>query len=144
MLMATTLAAGAAMLSLDAAASTTDDRAELKRLSDAWDQAIIRKDRKAIADNMTEDFRHISGGGAISSKKPFVDDLMAPDVRIDPYTVEDFEIRLYGHVALLSGRTRMKGSEGGKPFTSHYRYIDIYVKKNGKWRVASVQISRMP
>ena len=122
----------------------TADRVTLKRLSDAWDQAIIRKDRAAIADNMSEDFRHIGSSGQISDKKTFVDDLMAPDVRIDPYTVEDFEIRLYGDVALLSGGTRMTGSEAGKPFTTHYRYIDVYVKRQGKWRVASVQISRMP
>lgn len=127
-----------------AIASPATDRAELRRLSDAWDRAIVRKDRKAIADNMTEDFRHIGGNAEISTKKPFVDDLMAPDVRIDPYTVEDFEIRLYGDVALLSGRTRMTGSEGGKPFTSHYRYIDTYVRSHGKWRVASVQVTRMP
>ena len=120
------------------------DRATLKRLSDAWDQAIVRKDRAAIADNMTEDFRQISSSGQVSDKKTFVDNLTAPDVRIDPYTVEDFEIRLYGDVALLSGRTRMTGSDGGQPFTTHYRYIDVYVKARGRWRVASVQTTRLP
>ena len=34
--------------SVAAAAENTADMAELKRLSDAWDQAIIRKDRAAI------------------------------------------------------------------------------------------------
>ena len=138
------LAMAVTTVALVAQASPASDRAELARLSDAWDRAIVRKDRDAIAANMTADFRHISGSGDVSTKQSFVDDLMAPDVRIDPYTVEDFEIRLYGDVALLSGRTRMTGSDGGKPFTSHYRYIDLYVRQGGRWRVASVQISRMP
>jgi ketosteroid isomerase-like protein len=63
---------------------------------------------------------------------------------IDPYTVEDFEVRLYGDVALLSGRTLMTGKHDGKPFTSNYRYIDIYVKRGGAWKIASVQITRYP
>ena len=33
--------------------------AQLKTQADTWDQAILRKDAKAIADHMTADFRHI-------------------------------------------------------------------------------------
>ena len=68
---------------------------------------------------------------------------MDAKLTIDPYTVEDFDVRLFGDVALLSGRTRMTGRFDGKPFTSHYRYIDIYVKRNGAWKIVSVQITRM-
>ena len=39
-----------------------------------------------------------------------------PKLTIDPYTVEDFEVRLYGDTALLSGRTHMTGKYDGKPF----------------------------
>jgi ketosteroid isomerase-like protein len=58
--------------------------------------------------------------------------------------VEDFDVRVYGDVALLSSRTRMTGKYQGKPFVSHYRYIDIYVRRGGSWKIASVQISRIP
>ncbi|MBC3920166.1 nuclear transport factor 2 family protein [Undibacterium sp. CY18W] len=118
--------------------------AELKRLSDAWDQAIIRKDRAAIESNMTEDFRQIDGSGDIETKASFVDGLVSDKLVLDPYTVEDFEVRLYDNVALLSGRTQMTGRYDGKPFKSHYRYIDIYIKRNGRWKIVSVQISKIP
>jgi len=35
----------------------------------------------------------------------------------------------------------MTGSYEGKPFTSNYRYIDIYVRKGGTWKIVSVQIT---
>lgn len=119
-------------------------RAQLKAQADAWDQAIVRKDRAAIEAHMAADFRQIDGAGNVETKKSFVDDLMAAALRIEPYTVEDFEIRLYGDTALLSGRTRMTGSYEGKPFKSHYRYIDIYVRRGGLWQIVSVQISKLP
>ena len=118
--------------------------ASLTRQADNWDKAIVRKDRAAIEENMAEDFRNIDGQGNVETKLPFIEDLMSKDLTIDPYTVEEFDVRLYGDVALLSGRTRMTGMYQGKPFISHYRYIDIYVRRSGTWRIVSVQISKIP
>lgn len=93
---------------------------------------------------MADDFRQIGGDAEIENKASFVTGLLAPKLTINPYTVEDFEVRLYGDTALLSGRTQMTGSYNGKPFASHYRYIDIYVRTNGAWKITSVQITKVP
>ncbi len=127
-----------------ALAGEKEDVAALTKLSDDWDKAIVRKDERAIADNMAEDFRQIDGAANLETKKSFVAGLLDPKLKIDPYTVEDFEVRLYGDTALLSGRSRMTGSFDGKPFVSNYRYIDIYVRRAGKWKIVSVQITRIP
>lgn len=121
--------------------------AQLKKQADDWDKAIVRKDRAAIAANMAEDFRHIDHEGNISDKAAFLDNIMSPKLRIDPYPVDELSVRFYGDrnsVAALSGRTRMTGGWDGKEFKAHYRYIDIYAKNKGKWQVVSVQISPMP
>ncbi len=118
--------------------------AKLTEQADRWDKAIVRKDRAAIEANMALDFRQIDGAGNVETKQSFVDDLVSPDLVIDPYTVEDFDVRLYGDTALLSGRTRMTGRYQGKPFSSHYRYIDVYVRSGDEWRIVSVQISKIP
>jgi ketosteroid isomerase-like protein len=145
---------GASMLAgcaSPARTTMTDDTATLTALlraqADAWDKAIVRKDRAAIEANMAEDFRQIDGSGNVETKRSFVDDLVSADLQLDPYTVEEFEVRLLGdvaNVALLSGRTRMTGRYQSKPFASHYRYIDIYVRRDGQWKIVSVQISRIP
>ncbi|WP_395689345.1 nuclear transport factor 2 family protein [Caenimonas koreensis] len=116
---------------------------QLTLQADAWDKAIVRKDKAAIANNMAADFRQIDAAGDIETKASFLESVLDEKLRIDPYTVEDFEVRVYGNVALLSGRTRMTGVYDGKPFKTHYRYIDIYVRKAGVWRVASVQITKL-
>ena len=112
--------------------------------ADGWDKAIVRKDRAAIEANMADDFRQIDGAGNVETKRSFVDGLVSADLLIDPYVVEEFDVRLYGDVALLSGRTRMTGKYRGKPFASDYRYIDVYVRRDDEWRIVSVQISPIP
>ncbi len=123
---------------------TTALVAKLTAQSDAWDEAIVRKDRAAIEANMAEDFRQIDRQANIETKASFVAGLMDSGLTIDPYAVEDFDVRLYGDTALLSGRTRMTGTYQGKPFASHYRYIDVYARRGGEWKIVSVQITSMP
>jgi ketosteroid isomerase-like protein len=115
--------------------------ARLKAQADAWDRAIVAKDRAAIEANMAADFRQIDARGNVETKASFVDGLVSPDLALDPYTVDDFEVRIYGDTALISGRTRMTGRYQGRPFDTHYRYIDVYVKRRGVWKIVSVQIS---
>lgn len=124
--------------------AATDEIAQLTRQAEAWDKAIVRKDRAAIAANMADDFRQIGGSGNVASRDEFIAGIVADDLEIDPYTVEEFDVRVYGDVALLSGRTRMTGRYNGKGFTSHYRYVDVYVRKDATWKVTNVQITELP
>lgn len=112
--------------------------------ADEWDKAIVQKDRAKIEANMAPDFRQIDGHGNVSTREAFLADLFSPHLTINPYTVEDFSIRRYGDVALLSGTSHLTGRFQGKKFVSHYRYIDIYVRRGGDWKVVSVQISQIP
>lgn len=138
------IAAAALLFGVAGASFAADDVAELTRISDAWDKAIIRKDEAAVAGNMAEDFRQIDGRGNLETKKSFVAGILDPKLAIDPYTVEEFDVRLYGDTALLSGRTHMTGKYDGKQFESNYRYIDIYVRRDGRWKIVSVQITKIP
>lgn len=110
---------------------------------EAWDQAIVAKDRAAVAANMSDDFVQIDSYGRRSDKAAFLDGILSPDLRIDPYTVEDLQIRLYGATAVVNGATDMTGSYRGKPFRTHYRFTDTYVKQDGVWRVVNVQTTEI-
>ncbi len=116
----------------------------LSKQADAWDKAIVRKDEAAIAANMADDFRQIDHEGHVSNKAAFLKGIMSPKLRIDPYPVDELDVRVYGDVALLSGLTRMTGAYDGRAFTANYRYIDVYAREKGGWRVVSVQISPLP
>jgi len=118
--------------------------AALTAQAERWDRAIVAKDRAGVEANMAAEFRQIDGFGNVETKESFVAALLAPELRIDPYTVEELDVRLYGDVALVSGRTRMTGAYGERPFATHYRYTDVYVRRDGAWKVVSVQITKLP
>ncbi len=142
--------AGAATL-ISACASTNESSAvtdatvrELTALADAWDKAIVTRNVPAVESNMAADFKQIRGNGNVVGREQFVRDITDPTLKIDPYVVEDFSVRVLGDAALLYGRIRMTGSSSGERWESHFRYIDVYARRNGKWQVTSVQITPMP
>jgi ketosteroid isomerase-like protein len=138
-------------LAIGACATSTPERpaaafsdAQLRAQADAWDAAIVRKDRAAIAANMAESFQQIGSDGRVADKAAFLEAIVADKLVIAPYTVEEFRVRWYGDTALVSGRTDMHGSWDGKPFESHYRFTDTYVREaDGRWRVVNVQTSEI-
>lgn len=122
-------------------ATDAETRVQLIAQADAWDKAIVRQDRAAIEANMHAGFFQIGRRGERSGRAEFIDDLMDPKLKIAPYTVENLEVHLHGSTALLTATTRMSGHYDGKPFSSHYRYIDVYLRENGAWKIVSVQIT---
>ena len=125
-------------------ASPADVERTLVAQADAWDKAIVRKDRAGIEANVAPGFFHIGGDGSIDERAAFIHDLMDPELTILPYAIEGLAVHLFGDTALLTGTTHMTGTYKGKPFESHYRYIDTYVRANGRWQVVAVQITKLP
>ncbi|AVP96241.1 hypothetical protein C7S18_03110 [Ahniella affigens] len=123
--------------------SGLDFEASLKAQADAWDAAIVRKDQDAIAANMAARFLAISSAGALSDRDRFIANLTSAELEIDPYTVEEFQIRRFGQAALVTGRTHMTGRYQGKPFQTDYRFTDTYVYESGRWVVANVQTTEV-
>lgn len=115
----------------------------LTRQAEAWDRAIVRKDREAVATNMDAGFRQIDSDGGWHDKAGFLDGILDERLTIAPYTVEDLQVRVYGDTALLTGTTDLHGTWDGKPFRTHYRYTDVYVKRDGRWKVVNVQTTRI-
>ena len=125
---------------------TADDAAlaaAIRAQADAWDAAIVRKDRAAIAANMHDDFMSIDSDGGAVDKARFLAGITDPKLAIDPYAVEEFRARVHGDAVITTGTTRMTGRYDGKPFTTHYRYTDTYVREGRGWKVVQVQTTRI-
>ena len=140
--------AALAFILLAGCASMPGTEADTRRLlaaqADAWDKALIAKDRAGIEANMAPEFVQMRGSGQLVSREQFIKDVLDPAFSMDPYTVEDWEARLFGDTALVYGRIRMSGRDDGQRWAAHFRYIDAYVRRNGRWQVVSVQVTPMP
>jgi hypothetical protein len=51
----------------------------------------------------------------------------------------DNRVRLYQTTSVITGRTRMQGRLGDKPFAASSRYTHVFVNQQGEWRMISAQ-----
>ena len=51
----------------------------------------------------------------------------------------EFETRVYGPVAIITGQTKMSGSFNGPRFELNSRYTHVFVAQGNSWRLVSAQ-----
>jgi hypothetical protein len=43
----------------------------------------------------------------------------------------------------LAGEVRLKGVDHGKPFQAHFRFADVWRKRDGNWNVVFTEVTRL-
>ena len=117
---------------------------DLAKAAADYDQAQIHNDGAALQRLLADDYTLVNGANEISSKADFIRDSTAAGFSLEPYKVEHEINKVWSDGAVLSGEVTLRGSEGGKSFTSHMRFADIWAKRNGKWQVVFTEVTRFP
>ena len=117
---------------------------DLAAAAHAYDQAQVKSDKAELESLLADDYVLQNSSGQVQDKKSFIADSVAPGFRIEPFTVEEPVEKVLGDVALLGGVATLKGTDGGKPFTARLRFMDVWAKRGGQWRVVFTQATRAP
>ncbi len=117
---------------------------DLAHAAEDYDQAQIHNDGSALQRLLADDYTLVNGGGEIYSKAEFIRDSIAPGFSLQPYVVEHAINKVWSDGAVLSGEVSLRGTESGKPFTSHMRFADVWAKRSGAWRVIFTEVTRLP
>lgn len=139
-----TLVLAAAMTLFAAPALAAALPADLAKAAHDYDQAQIRSDKAELTRLLADDYLLQNSGGQVQDKASFIADSTAPGFHIEPFTVEEPVEKLLGDTALLGGVATLKGTDGGKPFTARLRFVDVWTKRDGQWRVVFTQATRAP
>jgi ketosteroid isomerase-like protein len=137
------------MTALTLAASTVAaepaDLASIVEAADAFDRIQLDQDRAALEDMILDDFIFIDGSGQRSGKTEFIGGWMAPGDSYDPITLVDRTITPLGRdAAVVGAETSLCGTSNGVRFCRRMRFADTFVRIDGQWRVAHVQVTRIP
>ncbi len=125
---------------------------EIQELESRFGRAVITGDRAFYDRVLAEDFTHTSHSGAFKTRAEFMaenkfdakGDSKSGRTRYDAYDVDDLAIRIYGDTAVVTGRTSPKGRTAqGQPISGHYRYLRVWVKRQGRWQAVAFEGTRI-
>jgi hypothetical protein len=102
-------------------------------LENAWNQAQLHHDSKALDGLVADTFISTDNDGAFMTKAQFLADNRDPSYAPTVMANSDEKIFLYDKAAVVAGVYHAKGTYKGKPFDHYGRFTDTWVYQNGKW-----------
>jgi hypothetical protein len=126
-------------------ASPDPQTGSLAEASKAFDDAQFHHDGAAIDRFLSADFVFVTRSGQALGRSDFIAAVTTPGEVLEPFVIRDHRIRALGPGGgVVSGEGLVRGTQDGKSFSSHFRYADIFARRNGRWMVVYVQVTALP
>ena len=116
-----------------------DEAQQLTRLKKQWSEAEVNRDTGFLEKLYADDLEIGTSQGDVLTKQQMMDRVKDPEHKWGQVDSDHIQVRVYGNVAVMTDRTTVKGVDHGKPFGGVYRFIRIFVKQQGRWRVVLAQ-----
>ena len=121
----------------------TPGEQELIQLERAWDAAFVAKDMRFIERVLADEFVATYGDGTRGDKAAEMAETIDFDQRVDSSVLDSFRVRIYEDTAVVWFSRHMTGPKSGKIVAVTYRFVDVFVKRGGRWQCVSSQSTKV-
>ena len=101
-----------------------------------------RKETAVFARIMADDFSEINAAGQIFNKAAVLASI--PNYSIESYTISEISTRVFGDTAVMTLRSDSKGTYQGADVSGEYRETIVWVRREGRWQMVAVHVTRLP
>lgn len=98
-----------------------------------------------IQRNLAPDWYYTGPHGDIIDRAQMIAIIKSNSDRIARTEFFDVIVRVYGSVAVVTGRTREIGTRGdGRAYVEPYRWTDVFHRRAGRWQIVVSQAALLP
>jgi ketosteroid isomerase-like protein len=119
------------------------DEKVILALENAWNQAQIHHDAKALEGLIADTFVSTDNDGVVMNKAQFLDDTKDLSYKSDTVANENVKVQMFDKTAVVTGTYHAKGTLKGKPFDHWGRFTDTWVYVDGRWQCVASHTSRL-
>jgi ketosteroid isomerase-like protein len=121
-----------------------DNRHQIDRLEDAWRNALMTSNTKAMDALLAEDYMAITASGTLESREDALEDLRSGKLHFTTIDVSDRKVRFYGSTAVVTSQANIQATTPDGPISGNYWYTRVYARNaQGQWKVVSFEASRV-
>jgi ketosteroid isomerase-like protein len=116
-------------------------------LAQAWqdyDRATVDKDVARLAALVTDDYMLVNSDSSVQGKTSYLADFALPGFKLDPYQIEQPLQKAWGDAALTGGVFTLSWTQAGRHQIRRLRVAHVWSRKDGRWRIAYTQLTRVP
>jgi hypothetical protein len=117
--------------------ASADVEATIKKIEQELTDSILKSDPSAFEKYLTSDYLGIGPDGVTQNKSELLADIKSGTLKLESSNLSDIKVQVSGpDMAVAVYRTDDKGTYKGKDITGEYRWLDVFVKRGGKWQIA--------
>ena len=119
------------------------DQDRLIELEERWDAAFHNHDQKFIETLLADEFVATYGDGSRGDKAKELSLALDDTQQVDSSMLDEFIVKVYGNTAVVWFTQHLVGPVKGKPVAVTYRYVDVWVNREGEWKCVASQSTRV-
>ena len=121
------------------------EEAALVQLERDWDSAFLLNDTAFIDRVLAREFVAVYPDGSKGDRATELANAAAFNQKIDSSTLDDFTIQFHGDTtAVVWFRRTLVGPSKGQRLEVVYRYLDVFVRRDGRWQCVASQSVKVP
>jgi uncharacterized protein (TIGR02246 family) len=120
-----------------------DNEQEVLKLFEDGDRALIAADPAELSRIFADDYVQYDETGKSFSKRDVINHLRSGAIRYLSMKSTGRRIRILSQdLAIVHGSEEDEVEQGGKRFTVRYVYMDVVVKRDGRWQIVGSQLAK--
>jgi ketosteroid isomerase-like protein len=119
------------------------DQEILIQLERDWDAAFHRRDVRFIETILADEFIATYSDGSRGDRAEELKRTADFNQQIDSSRLDEFTVRIYGDTAIVWMSQHLVGPSQGKPLAVTFRYVDVWVLRDGRWQCVASQSTRV-
>ena len=126
-------------LTLAAAQPVGDSAKEVLAASDAWRQAMMKKDAAGLEKYLHAEITYSHSNGFNQTKADVVRSTTTGKTTIEAIDFSDVTVRVYGALALIRANVDMRNNVDGKTTTHHLNVLHVWLNGADGWQMVARQ-----
>lgn len=123
-------------------ADTPED--QLKTTHDALARAEVERDAATLGRLIAHDFEGVDPAGEAMDRAEVLAAYLSGGVVLHKVRWDELNVRVFGQAGLVTGRSRIEGITPAGTFQGRFRFTDVYVLREGEWRLVASHTSPLP
>jgi ketosteroid isomerase-like protein len=120
---------------------------DLMQLEQKLADAIVKGDMAFFGSHLADNATLTDPSGMVNTKAQLEADVKSGALKLESSQIDDMKVQTHGDAAIVTYKTTDKGKYKEMDISGEYRWIDVFVKKDGKWMIVASQgtpIRKMP
>jgi ketosteroid isomerase-like protein len=111
----------------------SEDSSKIIAMENLWNQMQLNHDAPAMEKMLDAEFVLTDYDGSLLNKTQFLHSIKDMSIKLTQEVSEGMKLHQHGNTVVITGATREKGTQNGKPFAHSGRFTDTWIRKDGRW-----------